>query len=558
MNEAPATTEELISRHFDEALPPAEHQRLMEALNADPGARLSFAATARLHAGLEALAPALPPVRKRRLTRWLLTGAAAAAVVIAGGILFLNHRDRFQTSITLEDMDARPDGKPEKPRPPGLTKRVVKSPAAALTAGTEPVNVTELLSRYYVNVSPHGLTVSQALVQLEEAIKFENVLKRPELDQLTFSASTSVDLGSADPVVYTPRKAPLTVQDYIETCGLYRYVIQNPGSSIQNRQRIALTPPSMTGAPEVREFRVPADFVSSREIEPPYPEGNAAAARLARSFGIRLVGDESATFSSNPPTVTVCAVPGKLDQLSMRMEQALGGNPKQIFITTQYLKLPRTLLPAGFDEESGMILGDEALRRFLDLAAKDKKVAIAAAPSVIVRAGQRAKLDVLREVVSQQTETENIGMSQCIVPVLCGELIRVEGLVELGVLDGLEMPGGFQALGLSNQGVPRPEYFRTEYELWLPDRSTGLFVVDSPQVEGFVTLVCLTPTMVDPAGESLKKTPSNDVPAGIPVAGKSGFLLSPFARDREGIDVTRIPSGTHVKCPYTGKMLRVP
>jgi hypothetical protein len=165
---------------------------------------------------------------------------------------------------------------------------------------------------------------------------------------------------------------------------------------------------------------------------------------------------------------------------------------------------------------------------------------------------------VLREVVSQQTETENIGMSQGIVPVLCGELIRVEGLVELGVLDGLEMPGGFQALGLSNQGVPRPEYFRTEYELWLPDRSTGLFVVDSPQVEGFVTLVCLTPTMVDPAGESLKKTPSNDVPAGIPVAGKSGFLLSPFARDREGIDVTRIPSGTHVKCPYTGKMLRVP
>ena len=559
MNEAPASIDELISRHFDEALPPAEHQRLMEALNADRGARLSFAATARLHAGLEALAPALPPVRKSRLTRWSLAGAAAAAVVIAGGILFLNHRDGFQTSITLEDMDARPDGKPEKPKPPGLTKRVVKSPAAALTAGTEPVDVTQLLSRYYVNVSPHGLTVSQALVQLEEAIKFENVLKRPELDQLTFSAATSVDLESADPVVYTPRKAPLTVQDYIETCGLYRQVIQNPGSSIQNPPRIALTPPSMTGAPEVREFRVPEDFLSSRENEPPYPEGNAAAARLARSFGIRLVGDESATFSSNPPTVTVCAVPGKLDQLSLRMEQAFGNIAQQIFVSSKYLKLPRTLLPAGFDEESGMIMRDDDLQRFLDLVAKDHPAAIVAAPSVIVRAGQRAKLEVLREVVYQQTETANIGMSQGILPVLCGELIRVEGLVELGVLDGLEMPGEFKALGLSNQGgAPRPEYFKTEYELWLPDRSTGLFVVDSPQVEGFVTLVCLTPTMVDAAGEPLKKTPSNDVPAGIPVAGKSGFLLSPFARDREGIDVTRIPSGTHVKCPYTGKMLRVP
>jgi hypothetical protein len=112
------------------------------------------------------------------------------------------------------------------------------------------------------------------------------------------------------------------------------------------------------------------------------------------------------------------------------------------------------------------------------------------------------------------------------------------------------MPGEFKALGLSNQGgAVVPEYFKTEYELWLPDRSTGLFVVDSPQAEGFVTLVCLTPTIVDAAGEPLKKTPSNDVPAGIPVAGKSGFLLSPFARDREGIDVTRIPSGTQVKMP---------
>ena len=534
MNEAPATTEELISRHFDEALPPAEHQRLIDALNTDPGARLDFAATARLHAGLEALAPALPPVRKSRFPRWALAGAAAAAVVIAGGVLFQTHRDGFKTSITLADMDARPDGKPEKPKPPGLTKRVVKSPAAALTAGTEPVNVTELLSRYYVNVSPHGLTVSQALVQLEEAIKFENVLKRPELDQLTFSASTSVHLESVDPVVYTPRKAPLTVQDYIETCGLYCQVIQNPGSSIQNPPRIAPAPVPLSGAPEVREFRVPADFLASRGNEPPYPEGNAAAGRLARSFGIRLVGDESATFSSHPPTVTVCAVPGKLDQLSMRMEQAFGSIAKQIFVSTKYLKLPRALLPAGFDEESGMILRDEELRRFLDLVAKDKTAAIVASPSVIVRAGQQAKLEVIRKVGSQPTETENIGMSQGILPVLCGELIRVEGLVELGVLHGLEMPGGFQALGLSNEGAPRPKHFKTEYELWLPDRSTGLFVADSPQAEGFVTLVCLTPTMVDAAGEPLKKTPSDEVPAGIPVEGKPGFLLSPFAQEREG------------------------
>ncbi len=39
---------------------------------------------------------------------------------------------------------------------------------------------------------------------------------------------------------------------------------------------------------------------------------------------------------------------------------------------------------------------------------------------------------------------------------------------------------------------------------------------------------------------------------------KPGFVISPYAMYDEPIDVTGLPSGTEVKCPYTGKIFIVP
>src|SRR6266480_3160159 len=45
-----------------------------------------------------------------------------------------------------------------------------------------------------------------------------------------------------------------------------------------------------------------------------------------------------------------------------------------------------------------------------------------------------------------------------------------------------------------------------------------------------------------------------DIPYGIPVPGKPGFVTSPFAPKAGYVDVRGFPSGTEVKDPYSGKI----
>jgi hypothetical protein len=49
-----------------------------------------------------------------------------------------------------------------------------------------------------------------------------------------------------------------------------------------------------------------------------------------------------------------------------------------------------------------------------------------------------------------------------------------------------------------------------------------------------------------------------DTPFAIPVAGKKGFVTSPFSPEGNYIDVHAFTPGTEVKDPYTGKIFRVP
>lgn len=48
------------------------------------------------------------------------------------------------------------------------------------------------------------------------------------------------------------------------------------------------------------------------------------------------------------------------------------------------------------------------------------------------------------------------------------------------------------------------------------------------------------------------------VPFGRPVVWRPGFVNSPSAKPNQFVDVTGLPAGMEVKCPYTGKLFRVP
>ncbi len=48
------------------------------------------------------------------------------------------------------------------------------------------------------------------------------------------------------------------------------------------------------------------------------------------------------------------------------------------------------------------------------------------------------------------------------------------------------------------------------------------------------------------------------LPFGSPIPGRPGFVNSPYAEKHQLVDVTGLNIGTEVKCPYTGKLFRVP
>ena len=48
------------------------------------------------------------------------------------------------------------------------------------------------------------------------------------------------------------------------------------------------------------------------------------------------------------------------------------------------------------------------------------------------------------------------------------------------------------------------------------------------------------------------------LPFGAPIPGRPGFVNSPYAEKHQLVDVTGLAVGTEVKCPYTGKLFRVP
>lgn len=73
------------------------------------------------------------------------------------------------------------------------------------------------------------------------------------------------------------------------------------------------------------------------------------------------------------------------------------------------------------------------------------------------------------------------------------------------------------------------------------------------------------PTSGTPAPQTPAQTPpapagaaAQEIPQGVPIVGRPGFVNSPFAAKHQLVDVTGLPVGMEVKCPYTGKLFRVP
>jgi hypothetical protein len=72
------------------------------------------------------------------------------------------------------------------------------------------------------------------------------------------------------------------------------------------------------------------------------------------------------------------------------------------------------------------------------------------------------------------------------------------------------------------------------------------------------TVAASQPPPVRPASAPPTKSAKRDIPYGIPIPNKPGFVTSPYSPKAGYVDVRGFPSGTEVKDPYSGKIFLTP
>lgn len=63
---------------------------------------------------------------------------------------------------------------------------------------------------------------------------------------------------------------------------------------------------------------------------------------------------------------------------------------------------------------------------------------------------------------------------------------------------------------------------------------------------------------ISPAAQPPAKTQEEGLPYGIAIPGRPGLVNSPYAAKNQFVDVAGLKPGQEVKCPYSGKLFRVP
>lgn len=83
---------------------------------------------------------------------------------------------------------------------------------------------------------------------------------------------------------------------------------------------------------------------------------------------------------------------------------------------------------------------------------------------------------------------------------------------------------------------------------------------DGPPIASDVVPPSVQPPVTEPRYEAPRPSlpPPQQLPTGTPVAGKPGFVTSPYAPRAGYVDTRGFSPGEQVKCPYSGKIFLVP
>jgi lipopolysaccharide export system protein LptA len=511
MNEPASLTEE-ISRHFDATNTADETANLAAMLTADPVAAQAFARAARTDALLEkALGKPMKPKLIRHPWRWASIAALLVAAGLVGTKFWSDAGEEPQVVVRLEDMSKQS----KSAGPKDISAQTRRISPNASTQTKMPADIEDYLKNYYVNLPLQGLTIPQALAQLETEVQAANYLKQPWLTRLRFSAPPSAS-GVLIPSFLGVTSSVWSI--------LKAGALLHPITVDADGTKISLMPPmTFTGPPiqdVTRVFAIPAElelrYQAAQKLHhissdgPPFPFKNY----LRTFFELDLIATENATLLPTQNRVILKASEDKVRYFEAGLE-ALGSTEVQVLLTSKILNCAVTALPLSFDITKGMIMTDQEFQKFTrSLIATNPNGMSLTLPSIVTRNSQRARMEIIREIPTLDRSGQNqtfpwIGLVTPIDPSFLGEIIRCTGSCEFCLPDHETLPsvGTLDELTAKLKqwdGTKNIRSYPTDFEAYIPDGSTAVFSIDVRSDKG-ITLFCLSVTKMSPNGEPMSK-----------------------------------------------------
>ncbi len=464
-------TDTALQAHLDGDSTAASAAELSEKYASDADAAHTAVAAALLHARLaRTLGPVLAVAVVESLRRpeplWprrprLLTGAAAAAVVLVASLLW----PRGETAL-------------EAPRvPPGAPRvRLVETPALS---EVEPVKATESrdflaelkdkLDRYYVRPTSfeNVRTVRGLIAQLQTEVRAVNHQREPFYDAVTFSVPVELEDREL-PERFTAAFCGNSAWTVVEAVGaLMNWEARAEGEG----EVIFAAGEEVEGGDEVvtEDLKVApwweSVIRSGEGGSPANPDGDVRA----ELSWLGASGLQTATWCVEDGAIRASGSLFALRRAENLLTSLSNGRSVNIMLSTKVLEVP-DVLPA-----QTVVLDDGNFQAWMRSMSQTKGVDLMSAPSIVTGSGQAARIEV-------KGETSGPKWAGIQADFLCeheGRCLRLFAQMEVGV-------SGRDPLVSDIEGV-------------VPSGQTSIFRLSEKPGDPNI-VVAVTATMIDPSG----------------------------------------------------------
>jgi len=502
----------LIEKHLLDGLSAEEAAVLEAAVGSDPTVAGRLVAAALMDQRLSArLGPSRSapagfvavdgkPAASPAIARWRQPLALAAALALILGLAaalagWIRTHGQSRSEIVSHTLPATP--KPFVPPPVVLLSDRAAGPPPVENETPAMASLRRLLSNYYLT----GLQLEtarpldQALERLLERARALNHLKNPMIERLT-AELPAPDVGEDRPSVRVSLPLPdVSLMDglkWFAALARSEIFLKEPGvvtfrpwewsgteslvTEVVPVRTGLLTQPIVlesgrVGIAESLPSSVGADRslagTETRAVQPLTPVG------LFQSWGIAFSARASAAYDETTAAMTICHTPSSLRMIKEMLAVENSRSRAMVQISSRVLELAEA--PAMTDG----VVTDSQLQSWLEELGQTGGSDILSAPSIVVRSGQQAMVEVVEETSGPgagamsplDSETDWQGLRLPLESRLEGEVVKVIGAVEL------RLPTPRQPLSLTTEDAPRTNLVTqaTDFEVVVPPGQTAVF-----------------------------------------------------------------------------------